>query len=69
MNFIRDPSSLSASIKDMDAHQNLNGSSANNPLRMSLNSGKQKNGTQKGGKVIQSCLLRGGSALGNPSAG
>lgn len=68
MNFIRDPSSLSASIKDME-QQNLNSSSANNALRMSLNSGKTKNGGQKGGKVIQSCLLRGGSALGNPSSG
>lgn len=39
MNFIRDPSSLSASIKDME-QQNLNNSSVNNNLRMSLNGGK-----------------------------
>jgi|LauGreDrversion4_2_1035121.scaffolds.fasta_scaffold106637_2 hypothetical protein len=50
MNFIRDPSTLSASIKDIE-QANLNNSSVNNALRMSLNSGKQKNGG-KGGKVI-----------------
>jgi len=57
-----------------DENQTLTNSAggAANVLRMSFNNSKQGSKSSSinkgGGKLINSCLLRGGSALGNPMA-